>query len=114
VKLAFPLIFSCLLYVVFESEKVLIGKGRLMSEVWGWCIHTAVVFVVEMPVYVCSHSSWWVTECQLEMLKALVLKVFLIWFLFGKGFVQNYVVWHRGSRVAPSQVHVCVCVALFC
>jgi len=43
-----------------------------MGEIWGRLIHAAFVFVVEMPVYICSHSPWWVAECQLEMLPPLV------------------------------------------
>jgi len=37
--------------------KELVGS---LGEVWGWRIHATFVFVVEMPVYVCPHSSWWV------------------------------------------------------
>jgi len=53
-----------------------------MGEVWGWVIQTAFVFVVKVLVYVCSHSSWWVTECKLKILSPLIgawgLKVFLV------------------------------------
>jgi len=52
-----------------------------MGKVGGRLIHAAFVFFVEMPLYICSHSPWWVTECQLEMLpplvRALGLKIFL-------------------------------------
>ena len=53
-----------------------------MSEIWGWFIHAAFVFVVKMPVYVCAHSSWWITECKLKvfssLIRALRLKIFLV------------------------------------
>jgi len=39
-----------------------------MSEIWGWFIHAAFLFVVQMPVYVCSHSSWRIIECKLEVI----------------------------------------------
>ena len=55
-----------------------------MGQVGGKLIHATFVCVVEMPMYICSHSpsGWWVTECQLEMLSPLVralgLKIFLV------------------------------------
>ena len=53
-----------------------------MGEIGGRLIHAAFVFVVKMPVYVCSHSSWWTIECKLEVLLPLIrasrLKVFLV------------------------------------
>jgi len=55
-----------------------------MSEIWGWFIHAAFVFVVQMPVNVCSHSSWRIIECQckLKVLSLLIrasrLNVFLV------------------------------------
>jgi len=61
-----------------------------MGEVGGRLTHPAFVFVVEMPVYICSHSPWWVTECQLEMhpplVRALGLKIFFVRLLFDMGF----------------------------
>jgi len=54
-------------YSVLSSnpkEFELVGAG-LVGEVW--LVHAACVFVMEMPVDVCSHASWWVTECKLEM-----------------------------------------------
>jgi len=63
------------------KEFKLVGAGYL-GEVWGWLIHAVFVFVVEMPVYICSHSPWWVTECKFKMLSPLVralgLKIFLV------------------------------------
>jgi len=57
-------------------------RARLMSEIWGWFIHAAFVFVVQMPVYVCSHSSWRIIKCKLEVLSPLIrasrLKIFLV------------------------------------
>jgi len=57
-------------------------RARWMGEIGGRLTHAAFVFVVEMPVYICSHSPWWVAECQLEMLSPLVgalgLKIFLV------------------------------------
>ena len=38
-------------------------RAGWVGEVWGWLIHAAFVFVMEMPVYVCSYSPWWVDEC---------------------------------------------------
>jgi len=53
-----------------------------MSEIWCWFIHAAFVFVVKMPVYVCSHSSWWIIEGKFEVLSPLIrasrLNVFLV------------------------------------
>jgi len=53
-----------------------------MREIWGWFIHAAFVFVVQMPVYVYSHSSWRIIECKLKVLSLLIrasrLKVFLV------------------------------------
>jgi len=53
-----------------------------MGEVGGRLIHAAFMFVVEMPVYIYSHSPWRVTKCQLEMLlplgRAMRLKIFLV------------------------------------
>jgi len=53
-----------------------------MGEIGGRLIHAAFVFVVEMPVYICSHSPRCVAECQLEMLSPLVrafgLTIFLV------------------------------------
>jgi len=53
-----------------------------VGEEWGWLIHAAFVFVKEMPVYLCSHSPWWVTEFKHEMfsppIRALGLKIFLV------------------------------------
>ena len=46
--------------------------AALVSEIWGWFIHTAFVFVVEMPLYVCSNSAWWVAECKFEVLAPLI------------------------------------------
>ena len=63
------------------KEFQLVGAGW-MSEVRGRLIHAAFVCVVEMPVYICSHSPWWGTECKLKMLpplvRALGLKMFLV------------------------------------
>ena len=65
------------------QEFELVGAGWV-GEVWGWLIHAAFVFVMEMPVDVCSHSPWWVTEChgKLEMfpltVRALGLKIFFM------------------------------------
>jgi len=51
-----------------------------MGQVGGRFVHAAFVLVVEMPMHICSHSPWWVTDCQLEMLpplvRALGLKIF--------------------------------------
>jgi len=61
-------------YSVLSSnpkEFELVGAG-LVGEVWGWLIHAACVFVMEMPVDECSHAPWWVTECKLEMFPPLV------------------------------------------
>jgi len=47
-------------YSVLSSnpkEFELIGVG-LVGEVWGWLIHAACVFVMEMPVDVCLHAPW--------------------------------------------------------
>jgi len=56
--------------------------ARWMGDVGGRFVHAAFVLVVEMPVHICSHSPWWGTECQLEMLpplvRALGFKIFLI------------------------------------
>jgi len=41
------------------KELYLIVWG-LLGEIWGWLIHAMFVLVVEVPVYVCPHSSWWV------------------------------------------------------
>ena len=75
-----------------------------MGEIGGRLIHAAFVFVVGMPVYICSHSPWWVAKCQLEMLPPLVgalgLKIFLVRLLFVWGFGHIHVLRHRGSRVA--------------
>jgi len=53
-----------------------------MGQVGGRFVHDAFVLVVEIPMHICSHSPWWVTECQLEMLPTLVIalgvKIFLI------------------------------------
>jgi len=56
-----------------SKEFELVGAGWV-GEIWGWLIHAAFVFVTEMPVSVCSHSPWWVTECKLEMLSPLVTR----------------------------------------
>jgi len=57
-------------------------RARWMGEIGGRLIHAAFVFVVEMPVYICSHSPRCVAECQLEMLSPLVrafgLTIFLV------------------------------------
>jgi len=74
-----------------------------MGQVGGSFVHAAFVLVVEMPMHICSHSPWWVTECQLEMLPPLVrafgLKIFLICLLFVKDFGHIHILGHRGSRV---------------
>jgi len=53
-----------------------------MGQVMGRFVHTAFVLVVEMTMYIYSHSPWWVTDCQLEILPPLVrtlgFKLFLI------------------------------------
>jgi len=63
------------------EELELVG-ARLMGEVESLLIHSAFVFVVEVPVYICSHSPWEVTECKLKMFlllaRALGLKIFLV------------------------------------
>jgi len=65
-----------------DPKEFWLVRARLMSEIWGWVIHAAFVFVVKMPMYVCSHSSWWMIECKLEVLSLLIrasrLKVFLV------------------------------------
>jgi len=57
-------------------------RAGWVGEVWGWLIHAAFVFVMEMPVYVCSYSPWWVAECKLEffspLVRALGLQIFLV------------------------------------
>ena len=53
-----------------------------MGQVGGRFVHVTFVLVVEVPMYICSHSPWWVTECHFEMLpklvRALGFKIFLI------------------------------------
>jgi len=69
-----------------DPQEFLLVRVRLMSEIWGWFIHAALLFVVKMPMYVCSyvcsHSSWWIIKCKLEVLSPLIrvsrLKVFLV------------------------------------
>jgi len=84
-----------------------------MGQVGGRFVHAAFVLVVEMPVYICSHASWWVTECQLEMLpplvRALGLKIFLVGLLFVKDFGHSHILGHRGSRVTVGHVHMTYC-----
>jgi len=81
-----------------------------MGQVGGRLVHAAFVFAVEMPVHICSHSSWWVTDCQLEILQPLVrvlgLKIFLIGLLFVKDFDNSHILGHRGSRVTVCHVHM--------
>jgi len=43
-----------------------------MGKVWGWFRHVAFVFVVQIPMYICSHSPWLVNECKLKMFSPLV------------------------------------------
>ena len=54
-----------------------------MGQVGGRFVHVTFVFVVEVPMYICSHSPWWVTECHFEMLpplvRALGFNIFLIY-----------------------------------
>jgi len=68
---------------------------------------------MKMPVYVCSHSSWWIIKCKLEVLLPLIrasrLYLFLVRFLFVQRFGQGHVLRQRGGRVTPSEVHVTDC-----
>jgi len=43
-----------------DPQKFWLIGAALVGEIWGWFIRTAFVFVVEVPVYVCSSSAWWV------------------------------------------------------
>ena len=70
-----------------DPKEFQLVRARLMSEIWlvyTWYMHAAFVFVVQMPMYICSHSSWRIIECKLEVLqvspliRASRLKVFLV------------------------------------
>ena len=69
------------------KEFELVGAGQ-MSEVWGWLRHVAFVFVVNMTMYICLHSPWWVMECKFKMcslvVRALGKSYFLYDFLLGR------------------------------
>ena len=96
------------------KEFELVG-AEWVGEVWGWLIHAAFVFVMEMPGYVYSHSPWWVIACKLEMfppvVRALGLETFLICLLFVRGFGHIHILRHKGSRVtAMFTWHTAVCV----
>ena len=66
-----------------------------MGEVGGRFVHATFVLVAEMPMHVCSHSPWWITECHVEMLtplvRALGFKIFLICLFFVKGFGHSHI-----------------------
>jgi len=53
-----------------------------MGQIGDRFVQVTFLLVVEMPMHICSHSPWGVTECQLEMLpplvRALQFEVFLI------------------------------------
>jgi len=71
------------------GELELVGGG-LMCQVWGWLVHTTFVLVMEIPAHVCPHSSWWVTQEEVEvfppLVRALILEVILVQLLFVVGF----------------------------
>jgi len=67
--------------LISNPQEFELVRAGWMEEVWGWLIHAAFVFVVEMPVYICLHSLWWVTECKLRMFSLLVRALELTMFL---------------------------------
>jgi len=80
-----------------------------MGQVGGRFVHAAFVLVVEMPVHICSHASWWVTEWLPPLVRELGLKKFLVGLLFVKDFDHSHILGHRGSRVMVGHVHMTYC-----